>query len=347
MLLRRTALCTLSISWLLGLPARVVRSEPSRDRMTAEVLADEAAKLMSRGDYAAGCNKYEDSERLDPSPERLVTLANCRERQGKTASAWLALGEASEMAERRGYSRVAEEARRNKKRLDPHLGRLNIVVADDAAGIAGLEISRDGSVVARAAWGLGIPVDPGSHVISATAPGRQRWSAEVGLAPGPSTVSVRVPALAVDNALFERRDGSPLPTIPARAPAPPPENQAASDDSTGRSQRTVGLVLGATGVAGLAVGAVFAVAARSTHDEIQEQCVADLCPPSTLALRDSWRAQANIANVALGLGVASLAGGAIVYFSAPSAARTQRARQLGIAPVVGLGSAGLFATGEF
>src|SRR6266542_2740891 len=327
MLLRRTVFCTLCLSSLFGLSTRVVRSETSRDRLTAQALSDEAARLMASGNYPAGCRKYEESERLDPSAERLFAVADCHERQGKIATAWVALSEASEMADLRGQSSLADEARAHKKHLEPYLGRLNVSVSEEAAGITGLQIERDGVVLARAAWGLGVPVDPGVHVISATAPGRQKWSAEIGLAPGPGTVSLRVPTLAVDESLFERRDGSPLPTASvSNVPSGLPDAEPSSE-STGGGQRTVGIVLGATGIASLAVGAGFALAAASTHDELMAECAADLCPPSAAAARDTWRTQASIADVALGLGVASLAAGVVIYFLTPSSEGTKRAHQ--------------------
>jgi hypothetical protein len=320
---------------------------------------------MARGEYEKGCSKYEESARLDQSPARLLTLASCHERRGKVATAWATLSEAAELAEARGEPKKAALARESQKRLAPHIGRLKVIVPDEAK-VDDLVITRDGAPLSCPLWGSPVAIDPGPHVIRVTAPGRQGWQVEVGLMPGPSTMLLRVPILPVDpervkadqeRVLLDRRGGAmstPGPFVTA-AQVPQPAVDTTPADDPGRTQRTIGLVLAGTGVTALALGAAFSFAARSTRDDLDATCAGKVCPPSSMVLWDEAQAEAVRANVSLGIGLIALAGGAVVYFSAPSSRGAQTGRQNGagahsrlrLTPTLGPSEAALVAAGQF
>jgi hypothetical protein len=381
-MLHRPALLGVSLALALGWP-RAARSDTPTYRLGADALAEEGAKLMARGEYEKGCSKYEESARLDQSPARLLTLASCHERRGKVATAWATLSEAAELAEARGEPKKAALARESQKRLAPHIGRLKVIVPDEAK-VDDLVITRDGAPLSCSLWGLPVAIDPGPHVIRVTAPGRQGWQVEVGLMPGPSTMLLRVPVLAVDpervkadqeRVLLDRRGGAmstpdpfvtaahvPQPavdTTPADAPGKSPTTlgspRRGTGDDPGRTQRTLGLVLAGTGVTALALGAAFSFAARSTRDDLDATCAGKVCPPSSMVLWDEAQAEAVRANVSLGIGLIALAGGAVVYFSAPSSRGAETGRQNGagahsrlrLTPTLGPSEAALVAAGQF
>jgi hypothetical protein len=344
------------------LAAPAAHAETPASRADAEALASAAAALVERGDYHHACAKYEASVRLDPSARRFMKLADCQERAGMPARAWMSFGDAQDWAQSRGDKVLAGTARDNAQRLEAKLGRIEIVVPPDNE-IDGLQIRRDGAVVAEVVRGVPVAVDPGLHVISATAPGRRAWSTTIGLSPGKSTVSVVIPFLD------EAHDAALLPDPPAssatarldvrdvlplrdRAPLSPALTRSADSDfdpNRGSTQRTVGWVLGGTGLASLAVGTIFAVQASSTRDSLAAICASPAtCEMSTREKIVTLHAQATMANVFVWGGLASLAGGAVVYFTAPSRDRTERAAaSFQIAPSVAPGAAGFFAAGRF
>jgi hypothetical protein len=361
-MLRHASLVTLSACLVMSL-SRTARSDTSSDRLGAEALAEEAATLMSAGQYEKGCKKYEEAALLDESPTRLLTLAACHERRGKVASAWATLSEAAEVADARGDARSAASARESQKRLEPHIGRLKVVVPDEAQ-VDDLVISRDGVPLSYSLWGLPVAVDPGPHVIRVTAPGRQSWQVEVGLMPGKGTVVLQVPPLAVDpesarfdreRFLLERREGPISSSEPSTTRA---AETPSFDESAGRAQRTVGIVLAGAGVVSLALGTGFALAAHRSNDDLDKICAGNTCPVEAVDLVDQERAQAARANIALGLGALALAGGAVVYFTAPTSRspKTGRvsasARQSsdggwGLSTAIAPGTAALVAAGRF
>jgi hypothetical protein len=271
-----------------------------------------------------------------------------------------------------------------QKRLAPHIGRVKVMVSDEAK-VDDLVITRDGAPLSCSLWGLPVAIDPGPHVIRVTAPGRQSWQVEVGLMPGPSTMLLRVPVLPIDpervkadqeRKLLDRRDGAmstpgpfvtaayvPQPavdTTPADAPGKSPTTLGSprggtGDETIGRTQRTLGLVLAGTGVTALALGVAFSFAARSTRDDLDATCAGNVCPPSSMVLWDEAHVDAVRANVSLGIGLIALAGGAVVYFSAPSSRTAQTGRrngagahdQLRLTPALGPSEAALVAAGQF
>src|SRR5436305_8717571 len=72
------------------------------DTATALSLFEEGKKLAAGGSYAEGCPKLLASYNLVQKIGTLLNLADCYERQGKTASAWARFTEAATMAERAG-----------------------------------------------------------------------------------------------------------------------------------------------------------------------------------------------------------------------------------------------------
>jgi hypothetical protein len=290
----------------------------------AQVLFDEGKKLMDAEDYAAACPKLAESQRLDPGNGTLARLATCHEKQGRTATAWSEFTELVTSAQRAGQTDRERFARQRVAALEPHLSRLTIIVPADVATTTGLVVQRDAIAVGGAAWGIGIPVDPGDHLIEANAPARQAWSTHVTIGASGDTKQVTVQPLAALD----------VPAAPvaaeATAPAAAPVAEAGPTSGSGRSQRTWGIVVGAVGVVGLGVGAYFGVQALSDSSHAKQQCPNAACPtPAALQQNDDARTAARISDVALGVGIGGLVAGSLLYFLAPSGASVQVAPSVG------------------
>src|SRR5512140_3368779 len=72
------------------------------DTALALSLFEEARKLASDGNYEAACPKFLASYNQVQKLGTLLNLADCYEKQGKTASAWARFVEAQGLAERAG-----------------------------------------------------------------------------------------------------------------------------------------------------------------------------------------------------------------------------------------------------
>jgi hypothetical protein len=160
----------------------------------AEALYRQARELMNEGRHAEACPKFAESQRLDPATGTLLNLAACHEAMGKLATAWLEYGEgllSARRDQREDRVRFVEE---RLKDLEPRLSMLTVTV-DQAADVPELEIRLNGALIGAAARGVPAPVDPGTHVIEATAPGKKPWRQEFKIAAEADRKTVTVPVL--------------------------------------------------------------------------------------------------------------------------------------------------------
>lgn len=337
-------LCLLTLCTALGLSSFAHAQPSAESKAAAEALFDEGKKAMSAGDYASACQKFEQSDALDPAIGTELNLASCYEKAGRTASAWATFRRAAALAKAKKQPDREKLARKRAEELEASLSRLTIVVPD-AARVPGLVVTRNGSEVGSELYGQPVPLDPGTLTIEAKAPGKIAFSTKVDLS-AKASQSVTVPELAADpNAgsvppVETGEQPPPVVTPPANPPPPDPYEPPPTEDSpsSGSSQRTIGLVVGGVGVVGLAIGGVFALKAQSKNDDSKNECLANdenQCSARGVELRDEARSAGNVATVAGGLGLAALIGGAVLYFTAPSGKSGSEARAR--VPRVGVG----------
>ena len=299
----------------------------------AQTLFDEAKKLMAENNFAQACPKLAESQHLDPSGGTLLHLGICHESQGKVASAYSELSEAISVARRDGRTDRETVAKAHLAAIASKLVRLTVTVAPDAKA-PGLEITWNGAVLPEAQWGAPFPVDPGEQVITASAPGRRKWSTRVDVpaqGPGPSVAIPALPAEASDAAA----------THSATLPAPAAHDDDGVHDDPGSSRRTIGLVVAGAGVVALGAGIFFELRAHSLASERDDAARAGDAA-TTQSKDDSARASQTAFFVAGGLGAAALIGGGVLFFTAPS--RSSKSA-VALAPTFGRGAGGIAITG--
>jgi hypothetical protein len=280
-----------------------------QESAAAEVLFQDARKLLDQKDYVQACPKFAESFRLDPGTGTLLNLARCHALQGKTASAWAEFTEVVARAKREGQTDRAELAKHEAAVLGPQLSTLTIAVAPGVDRLPGFEVRRDDILVTGAVWGTPVPVDPGEHVVEARVPGKTPFRQVVPLQSNADKKTVTVPAFSESN------------TPSAATTTPSPTRERAASDAGSPRQKTVALIVGSAGVAGVALGGVFALNALSKKKSAQPYCDADgYCDqgsPGKQSLEDA-RTAGNMATVAFIAGGALLAGGATLFMLAPA-----------------------------
>ena len=276
-----------------------VTTDPAREReKAAEVLFDEGRSLMQAGRFAEACPKLKESQDLDPALGTLVNLGLCYEKSGLTASAWAVFRDAASQAAAKGDDERERYARERASAIEPSLAKLALVVSE-AAIRAGVQVRRDGAAIPRAEWGVEAPVDPGEHVVEATAGGRRPWRTRV-VATAQHTLLVHVP--------------DPEPEAPAAGPA-----QGASELSrtAGSWRRPTALAVGGAGVIGLVVGTIAALSAVSKYHEADDQCHGDACSSVGLEVRDRALTLADVATVSFVTGSVLVVGGLVLWLTTP------------------------------
>jgi len=249
----------------LALPAGA-QSKSGGNRAAAEALFNQGRDLMTATKFAEACPKFEASQQLDPGLGTMLNLAECYEKLGRTASAWAEYREAIPLARAAGSQARLDLATQRAQALQGRLSTLTIRATSDNSD-AQLEVRRDGVALQAAELGSPIPVDPGEHVIEATAPGKHPWSSKVQVAGDAAKVSVEIPKLQAAS--------EPASTPPASTPVvttspestPPPSDKPASS-----AQKLTGLVVGGAGVVGLGFGTFFGLQASSKWSDAKEKC---------------------------------------------------------------------------
>jgi hypothetical protein len=306
----------------------------------ARALFAEGRKLSSEGKWQEACVKFEESLRLVPGTGTRFNLADCWEHVGRIASAWSAFLDVAADARAAGQIDREKASRERADALGPKVPKLVIRVM---APEPGMSVQRNGVAVGEGSWGSALPVDPGTIVVQASAPGKQAFSQEVVAAAG-GTVTVEVPALEAD--------GSGAPSTPPPA-APPPADAATNVEASSGglgTQKTVALVVGGVGVVGVVVGTIFYFQFNSKNDDAKAVCPGGVdCEPGSAAkhddLVDDAKSARTLTYVGWGVGAAALGGAAVLYFTAPSSEKPQTAWS--IRPTVAPGAFGASFAGRF
>lgn len=314
----------------------------ANDPATAQMLFDQARKLMAQERYAEACPKLEESQKLDPAGGTLLHLAVCREREGRIATAWALYSDALSQAKRDKRADRAKFAQERVDVLGPRLPKMRVRVAPANKTLPGFKITRDDVSVGEAQWGESVPVDPGSRVMSARAEGRKTWTSKVDVPNQPAEVSVEIPELEIDPHAGETG---------AVAAKPEPDEKKRSvdygtnDATRGDTQRTLGIVAAGVGIAGIGVGAVFGLISISKKNAADEQCRGpelNLCTQKGVDDANAGIEAGNISTIAFIAGAALAAGGAVLYFTAPDAATP-----VAVSPAFGPNAAALSLTARF
>jgi serine/threonine-protein kinase len=98
-------------------------SARGQSRSRAEQLFDEGKQLRTEGRMREACTKFAESMQLERAVGVTLHLADCYERIGRAASAWVEYMEAEALARARGDARAAV-AERRARALEPKLGRV-------------------------------------------------------------------------------------------------------------------------------------------------------------------------------------------------------------------------------
>jgi len=288
-----------------GFSARPAHAESdAASRALAVQRFDQAEALLAQQRTAEACPKYAESFRLDPQLGALIYLAECYEKNGQLASAWGSYREAEEMAQKRGDERAAH-AHERAGALEPRLDRLQIDVAQ-AARVPGLEVRRDGVLVAETLWGNAAAIDPGKHHIEARANGYKPWQTDIEVLGEAKSASIAVSKLLVDAAAVV--------SVGQKAASP------------GASQRIAAIAVGGAGIIALGAGGFFGLSAQSSYSDSKDLCSdSNICTQRGSNLRSSAKSKALVSTVATGVGIAGLATAVALWFTAPKAEGPERA----------------------
>ena len=297
--------CSLTLA--LAAPA----TAQSRDAATAEALFRQGRQAMDTKNFQEACQKFAESQKLDPAAGTLMNQATCEEKLGKLASAWQHWKEAIDALPAKDDR--APFARSRVEELEKKLPRLQVTLGSGAE--QGARVFRDEIELGPAGRGVPLPVDPGTHTVTVRMPGRFDKSVPVTIAVG-------------EELQMDIQPGAVDPNAVTTGPKPRP--------------RTLGWVLAGVGVAGVGAAATTGLMLIGTKSTIDGHCRDKLCDPEGIDAVNSGKTLVVVNTAAWIVGGLGLGLGGYFLLSGSKSQPTTA-----LAPRIGPDGASLSCVGRF
>ena len=259
--------------------------------------------LETAGDWAGALALFQQVALVKLTPQVRFHIGLCEEHLGQLAAA---LGDYELAAHEADEAKVAEVSAQVASRRDELRARIPQLTLARGVGAEYASVSLDGVSLGASSIGPKLPVDPGPHRIEAIASGFKPFRATIEIAEKEA-----------------KRVEITLERIPAPASTPEPSGPSGSpvnDHAEAEPARTnlLPFVVGGAGVASLGAGVVFLLLRQNAINTLDGECTLPpgrTCPASSQSTFDQGKTYNLLANVTLGLGVAAVGAGAVLYFT--------------------------------
>jgi hypothetical protein len=297
----------------------------------AEALRDEQAQR-----FLDALQKFQRVRAVRDTASIEYRIGSCYDGIGQAVPAYEAYRDAIVLGQ--GDARSADVVSAAAGRLQVltrHVARLKLALPEVAPADA--EVRVDDRVVVRAALRDAIALEPGPHVVTATASGATPFRSEMALTEG-AEVSLTI---SLEPRTTSRADaGGTVVVVPTVAVVPDAAN------------RTGGWIGVAGGGALLVGSAVLALVQQNEISRLNEQCPAGACrassnPGDLESTRSRALAEGAVAIALLVGGVVAAGIGAYFVFKADDRVSSPHARGTYIVPLVGWEAGGLAVSGVF
>jgi hypothetical protein len=276
-------------------------AQDAGDMATARALGTEGLRLAEAGNCAEAVERLARAEKLFHAPTTLERLGECQVKLGRIVEGTESLRRvARERLPEGAPSAFARAQARAAEALEaalPHLARLRVEVIGASGTDVVLKI--DGQAVSSASIGVERPIDPGAHVIEASATGFKNVQSHVQVGEGSSQ----------STSLTLERDPTFHPPVvhhELEQLPPPPKT------TTHRVYWPAAVAFGVAG-AGLIVGSVFGITAIVDKNNLQSTCGGDACNPAQRGQFSDLTTFASLSNLGfIAFGAAAVAGVVLV-----------------------------------
>lgn len=294
-----------SLAFLLAAAPAYAQATPA----AAEALFEQGRADMAAEHYDQACEKFRQSDTLDPALGTKLNLGECESKRGRLATAW-ELFRAVEQRLAPDDARFAV-AKRKREAIEASVPKLVLVLAPGAP--ADTTLTGGGATLSAAAFGVPLPLDPGTHEFVVHAPGRADAKLSAALEAGKTTRLEVAPGPALS---------APPAAAPAVTPAPPKRVEPApprEPQGNARGKRTLGFVVGGVGVAGLVTGGVAGALTLMAKSENGDHCDAarNSCDQQGRDAADRGKLWGTVTTVGLAVGVVGVGVGTYLLLSSP------------------------------
>lgn len=336
---QRFALGMLCASLVVSVASVSRADDPPENVAAARTLGIQGVQLADAGKCQEAIEKLQRAEALHHAPTILDRLGECQVAVGEivegTENLNACVREPLAPTAPKVFHDAQDRAQKVLASATPKIAHLIIRITP--ADVANVSVAFGGKPVPAALIGSDRPSDPGTHDVTASAPGYKPASTTVTLAEGGHQ----------DITLLLERDPNAVAALPPSTPGgaaatptdagtPPPE-PAAKKSNTGAY-----VALGIGGL-GLIVGSVTGGLAFSKASD----CPNKVC--KTQSDLDSAKSMATVSTISFGVGIVGVAVGTVLLLTgnkseAPPAAAAKPAPKFAMQPFFGLNSAGLMGS---
>jgi hypothetical protein len=310
--LRRLLYCCVAVS---ALCARVHAQVPAASVDTAREAQRDGDRLRDAGDLRGALDRYTVAHAVLAAPTSGLRLAETQAALGllvearQTAAATSAIP--ARQAEPNEFAQARKAARQLAAEIEPRLAVFEVTISPDTP----YTLRIDGSVLPENMHGLRFRANPGDHLVEVEAPGFQLAKQSFTLAEG----AYQLFLISLSREVAPT-PAPPPPVVAESQPSTPPARELQPtavarraplrEDPAVTAQRTRGYIaLGVSGAA-LATGIIAGMVSFIATSNAKPKCVDDVCPRELRSKLDTADTLANVANIALPIGLLGAAYGA-------------------------------------
>ncbi len=338
----RSAAFSLAFALSLGIAASPeARAQSDADRATARSLGQEGQQAFENKDYATAEDRFRRADKMVHAPTLILGLARALAAEGKYVEAQESYNRMIREGLPAGapdvFKRALEDAKKEVAGVEAKVGGVTITVkAAGGADIPDPQVVLDEHPINSASLGVRRAIDPGPHVLRATADGYKPGELKFSMTEGGSA----------DEPLTLEKDMTAAPVAAAPAPTAAPVAAASPDlapAGPSKGRKIAPWVAFGVGGAGLVVGGITGILAMGKHSTLSDECKPTCSTTTAQSDLSSYHTIGAISTV--GFIVAGVGGavGAILLVTEPKTAPTTGG--VHVVPAIGLGSLG--ATGSF
>jgi hypothetical protein len=331
-------------------PAVASAQSSAADRAVARTLTLEGYDALDNKDWATAADRFTRADTLYHVPSVALGLARAQVGLGRLVDAQdtyrRMVQEGAPPGSPPAFVQAVEDARKDLAALIPRVPSVVITVT----GSREATVTIDDVPVPSAAFGVKRPVDPGKHVIRATAPGFLASTVRVTIGEGKSeavAIELRSATVAPEIAPPVAPPVGIKPALPIGPQAGPnaaPRTEKPPERAPAPAwpaQKIAGVAVAGASAIGFVVGGVLAGKASSQHDDLAKSCPdPKACDPKLAPDIAAYHATSTGSLAGFIAGGALLATGIVVIVTV-SKARLNAGAARWISPRIGAGYVGV------
>ncbi|HVY31132.1 MAG TPA: hypothetical protein VHB79_31465 [Polyangiaceae bacterium] len=307
-------------SWLFATVVAVgsmhaAAAEPQVDdktRNAARSLAEQGRDVYLQGEYERAYDLFHRAYGLVPAPSIALYEARALVKLGRLVQAQETYLRAVRTKltndSPEAFRKAVQEAEGEEAALEGRIPKVTLVLVGPGAKQPNVSVKADGELLEPELVGVDMPINPGSHVVTASAPGGEETRVSFTIAEGVKQRFELTIALPVAQAPHVKE------APPMRPAAAPPQRAA-----HGSWQAPVAYAAGALGIAGIASGVLTGSMAQSHYSEAKTKCPNHTCVEGSSGADElaSFRTLRTISTAAYIVGAVGLAAGVTLLVLAP------------------------------